>query len=286
MQYRHSFHAGNFADVHKHVALLSLIAALQKKAKGFLYIDTHAGGGIYDLKGEQARRGAEAEAGVERLAAATPRSPEISAYLAALARLRAVTGPHTYPGSPLLAAAALREADRGNCIEVIAQESRHLQRALGTVAALTAGSVHVEAGDGYERLVALVPPRERRSLVLIDPPFESADDYARILEVLSQTLRRFDSAVIAVWFPVKRQRDTDLWLARIARAIEQPTLAAQLWLHPRDSAVALNGSGMVVVNPPWQFDVRLGQWQEELRELLGGDGNSGSEVRWLVNERT
>ena len=89
-----------------------------------------------------------------------------------------------------------------------------------------------------------------------------------------------------MWFPVKRQRDADLWLAKVGRLLEQPTLAAQLWLHPRDSAVALNGSGLLIVNPPWQLDARLALWQEELRELLGGDGNSGSEVTWLVNERT
>jgi 23S rRNA (adenine2030-N6)-methyltransferase len=285
MQYRHSFHAGNFADVHKHVALLALITALARKAKGFFYLDTHAGGGLYDLQGEQARRGGEAQAGFERLSSATPRNAEISDYLARVARLRAITGVSTYPGSPLLAATALREVDRGSCVEFVSQEARHLQRSLDAVASLTKVALHVETGDGYERLIALMPPRERSALVLIDPPYESGDEYARILDVLPHALRRFDSCVIAVWFPVKRQRDTDLWLAKISRVIEQPTLAAQLWLHPRDSAVALNGSGMLIVNPPWQLDARMGVWQEELRELLGGEGASGSEVRWLVHER-
>jgi 23S rRNA (adenine2030-N6)-methyltransferase len=289
MQYRHSFHAGNFADVHKHVALLALMQALQRKAKGFLYLDTHAGGGLYDLRSEPARRGGEADGGIARLTAAdaaAARTPELAAYLAAIARLRTATGTATYPGSPLLAAATLRDVDRATCVEFIAQEARHLTRALDAIAGLTHGKVRVETGDGYAALAAQLPPKERRALVLIDPPYESADEFARLSEALAEALRRFDSGVYAVWFPVKRQRDTDLWLARMARVLEQPTLVAQLWLHPRDTAVGLNGSGLLIVNPPWQADVRLAQWQEELRERLGGDAGSGSDVRWLVNERT
>jgi 23S rRNA (adenine2030-N6)-methyltransferase len=289
MQYRHSFHAGNFADVHKHVALLALIESLQRKAKGFLFLDTHAGGGLYDLRGEQSRRGGESEGGIARLTAAVsavPRAPELAAYLDAVARLRAVTGGATYPGSPLLAAAALRDVDRAICVEVIAQEARHLQRALDTIAGLTHGKVRVETGDGYGALAAQLPPKERRALVLIDPPYESGDEYARLADALPEAMRRFDSGVVAVWFPIKRQRDADLWLAKLGRVLEQPTLVAQLWLHPRDTAVGLNGSGLLIVNPPWQADVRLSLWQEELRERLGGDAGSGSDVKWLIHERT
>ena len=107
---------------------------------------------------------------------------------------------------------------------------------------------------------------------------------AILLTALPEALRRLDSAVIAVWFPVKRQRDVDLWLAKVARVITQPTLVAQLWLHPRDIAAGLNGSGLLIVNPPWQIDTRLAVWQEELRQRLGGDGNSGSDVRWIIHE--
>lgn len=285
MQYRHSFHAGNFADVHKHVALLALLAALQKKPKGLLYLDTHAGGGLYDLRGEDARRGAESQSGIERVQAATPRSEEITAYLATLGALRARFdgGAHLYPGSPLLAGLTLRNVDRGVCIETVAQESRLLERTLRE--AQLSGAVRVEHGDGYERLGGLLPPPERRALVLVDPPYENADEYDRILQSLVVALSRFPTGVFAVWFPVKRQRDCDNWLAKVGRLVTRPTLAAMLWLHPRDSAVALNGSGMLIVNPPWQIDAACAIWQEELRQLLGGEGNSGSEVRWLVHER-
>ena len=285
MQYRHAFHAGNFADVHKHVALLALHAALARKDKGYFHLDTHSGSGLYDLRGEQARRGNEAAAGVERLhEAAATRSPEIADYLQALARVRSSSGAHSYPGSPLLSASVLRPVDRGVCVEFVAQESRQLQRALDASFLPGASRLRVEAGDGYQRLVASMPPLERRALVLIDPPYEDADEFGRLLAVLPEALRRLDSAVIAVWFPVKRQRDTDLWLAKVARTITQPTLAAQLWLHPRDTAAGLNGSGLLLINPPWQFDQRAAQWQEELRELLGGAADSGSDVRWIVHE--
>ena len=285
MQYRHAFHAGNFADVHKHVALLALHAALAREDKGYFHLDTHSGSGLYDLKGEQARRGNESSAGVERLQdIAAPRSPEIAQYLEALTRVRSSSGAHTYPGSPLLSASVLRPVDRAVCVEFVAQESRQLQRALDASFLPGASRLRVEAGDGYQRLVASMPPLERRALVLIDPPYEEADEFARILAVLPEALRRLDSAVIAVWFPLKRQRDTDLWLAKVSRSITQPTLAAQLWLHPRDTAAGLNGSGLLVVNPPWHFDQRAAQWQEELRELLGGGVDSGSDVRWVVNE--
>jgi 23S rRNA (adenine2030-N6)-methyltransferase len=289
MQYRHSFHAGNFADVHKHVALLALLASLQKKAKGFLYLDTHAGSGLYDLRGEDARRGGESAAGIAQLEQAAarhaPRTPEIASYLETVKRLRALTGGATYPGSPLIAATALRDVDRGCCVEMVAQEARHLSRSLAAIAPLSPAKIRVETGDGYAQLAAQLPPKERRALVLIDPPFESADEFPHLAELLPDALRRFDSGVYAVWYPVKRQRDTDLWHARIARAVTQPTLAAEIWLHPRDTTVGLNGSGLLIVNPPWQSDIRLAAWQEELRELLGGGAGSGSAVKWIVHER-
>ena len=166
MNYRHSFHAGNFADVHKHVMLLALLAALQKKPKGLLYLDTHAGGGLYDLRGEDARRAGEAESGIGRLQTAAARSDEIQNYLAAVAALRGRLdgGAHLYPGSPLLAGQALRNVDRGVCVETVAQESRLLERTLRDAA--LSGAVRVEHGDGYERMGGLLPPPAKNSLTM------------------------------------------------------------------------------------------------------------------------
>src|ERR1700688_4127883 len=171
MKYRHSFHAGNFADVHKHVALLALLRAMQRKDKGFLYLDTHAGAGRYDLSGPDAHRGAEARHGITALmnAAATPQTPEINDYRGAVAALRADIGDaHAYPGSPWIAAHTLRAQDRGICWEILPAECRALERALGGFRRM-----RVECIDGNEQLRAVLPSRERRCLLLIDPPYEN-----------------------------------------------------------------------------------------------------------------
>jgi 23S rRNA (adenine2030-N6)-methyltransferase len=283
MQYRHIFHAGNFADVHKHIALLALITALQKKAKGFAYIDTHAGAGLYDLRDPDARRGGESSSGIARLAAGVD-DAAIRHYLDTLTALRTACGDtHHYPGSPLLAAAQLRAVDRAICVEAQAQQSRALQRAIASVTPALGVTPRVFTGDGYAQLKALLPPAQRRALVLIDPPYEEADEEARISTALTEALQRFDTGVYVLWYPIKRQREAELWLARITRDIERPLLSAELLLHPADSSAGLNGSGLLIINPPWQFDADIERWQHTLHTLLGGSG--GSRVNWLRNKQ-
>jgi 23S rRNA (adenine2030-N6)-methyltransferase len=289
MQYRHSFHAGNFADVHKHIALLALISALQKKAKGFLFLDTHAGEGLYDLAGADARRSAESEAGITRLLAAAQQPPDalrapIQDYLRAVATLRERLGgnTHIYPGSPLLAATALREVDQCVFVETLSQQARALQRVVDQPALQVRAPIRVVSGNGYQQLKALMPPVQRRGLVLIDPPYEDPDEEREIAGAFIEALTRFETGVYALWYPVKKQHDTDLWLARITRGIQQPVVTIEMCVTEPDSAVGLNGSGMLVINPPWQFDVDAAQWQPQLHDLLGG--KSGTRVHWLVNE--
>jgi 23S rRNA (adenine2030-N6)-methyltransferase len=288
MQYRHSYHAGNFADVHKHVMLVALLDALARKDKGYFYLDTHAGRGLYDLGSDEARHGGEARGGIERLrhAATTPQlAPEIARFLELLQRQRELGGAHDYPGSALLAALAMRPQDRGVAIELQPPEARALARALHYSTGMRA-----ENGDGFERLIALLPPRERRGLVFLDPPFEEPADFERIIHGIEAACVRFPAGVYAAWYPIKRQRDVDHWLNGVMRRLQAATgspaaLVAQLWLRPRDSTAGLNGSGMLIVNPPWQFDLRLAHWQGELQQLLQTDGNGGNETRWLIDER-
>jgi 23S rRNA (adenine2030-N6)-methyltransferase len=290
MQYRHSFHAGNFADVHKHIALLQLIETLQKKAKGFLFLDTHAGEGLYDCSGPDARHGAESEAGIRRLEARVAGMhekphPAIRLYLDAVDRIRRAHGnaPQLYPGSPLLAASRLREADQVICVEMQPQVARALQRAIERSATLLATTPRVVSGDGYNEVKSQLPPQLRRGLTLIDPPYEAADEEQQITAALLAGLERFETGVFAIWYPIKKQHDSDLWLARVTRGVQRPTLAAELCVSPPDHAAGLNGSGMLVVNPPWHFDSDAGEWQAQLHDLLGGSG--GASVRWLVHEQ-
>jgi 23S rRNA (adenine2030-N6)-methyltransferase len=288
MQYRHIFHAGNFADVHKHIAVLALVQSLQAKSKGFQYLDTHAGTGLYDLNNADARRSNESEAGISQLERAAAQNPgaahaAIRALLDAVGRIRRAHGhSHSlYPGSPLLVAAQLREVDQAILVESHAQTARALQRALHS-SALLRMTPRVVSGDGYAQIRAALPPALRRGLTLIDPPYESADEEQQIRLALQEGVARFETGVFAVWYPIKKQYDTDLWLARVTRGITRPTLCIELCLREPDHTAGLNGSGLLIINPPWQFDTDAAAWQNELHALLGG--TSGSRVHWLVHE--
>ncbi len=279
MKYRHSFHAGNFADVHKHVALLALLRALQAKDKGFLYIDTHAGRGVYDLHSTEARRGGEAKQGFNRLRATQSVSAEIADYQQCVSQLRANLAPlNVYPGSPLLAASVLRPQDRGVAFESQPAECRALERAL-----YTHRNTHAQCGDGWGGCAALLPPPERRALVLIDPPYEETRaDFTRALTACTTALARLPNVVIAIWYPIKDERDLQPWLMQVGAKLKVPVLASELWLHPRDSAVALNGSGLLIINPPFEFDIRMEGWLPTLAGTLGADESGGQAVKWIV----
>jgi 23S rRNA (adenine2030-N6)-methyltransferase len=283
MKYRHGFHAGNFADVHKHVALCALLQAMQRKDKGLFYLDTHAGSGCYDLAGPATHRGAEARHGVTPLLAAVSRllAPELRFYCEQVSALRLQTAkPTAYPGSPWLAARLLRAQDRGLCCEWLPAECRALERSLGGVRRM-----RIECADGYGQLRAVLPPPERRALVLIDPPYEEPGaELERALTAVSVILERLPHSVIALWYPIKDERALAPWLRRIAQRLHAPTLDLELWIYARDSRVGLNGSGLLVVNPPYQFEQAACAWQQELQRELDPAGRGGSMGRMLVSE--
>jgi len=282
MKYRHRYHAGNFADVHKHVALLALIQALQRKDKGFLYLDTHAGRGAYDLSTPTA----EAQAGIARLEGRTLAAAELREYRAALAGLRtALEQPHLYGGSPLLALQALRSQDRALLIELQGGEAHRLEENVARLAqARPQGSarVRVERGDGWQGLRAHLPPRERRGLTCLDPPYEESDaDYAALAQALLECLRRFPTGVVLAWYPIKEERAIRAWLGALAVMLSAPVLASELWLFPRDSRVALNGSGLLIANPPHRILESMQAWLPELCSHLAQHPGAGSSARML-----
>ncbi len=283
MKYRHAFHAGNFADVHKHVTLIALLTALERKDKGFLYLETHAGRGAYDLGSAAARRGDEAQAGVERVLAAEPATPEIAAFTTLVRAFRKERDDRqAYPGSPIIAAHCLRSQDRAVFVEAeadqhatLASELRREQREAGRHAL----RLLAENGDGFARIPAWLPPLERRALLLIDPPYEqSREDFARVLDGAAAALARLPSAVIAIWYPIKLAADTARWNERAAARLEKPLLRSELWIHPRDSAIGLNGSGLLVVNPPHLLAERMQEWLPLLKTCLAPPKAGGSEV--------
>ena len=246
-----------------------------------LYLETHAGRGLYDLDSADTHQGAEARTGIGALQGTEYRSPQITRYLTALEQVRADCGSATiYPGSPVLAALALRAQDRGRCCEIQAAECRALERALSHYPRMGC-----ECVDGYRSLRAHLPPPERRALVFIDPPYEEqTGDLARATEAIAEILSRLANAVIALWYPIKDDRDLNPWLARATETLPVPALICELWLHPRDARVGLNGSGLLIVNPPYRLDLEMQQWLPELGAALGAQRQGGTMVRWVAHE--
>ena len=242
MNYRHSFHAGNFADLVKHALVLWLVKVRQ--AAGPLTVfDTHAGAGLYDLTGDGARS-KEAEAGVARLMSADGRTPLMDALAAEVAALNPDGGARFYPGSPLLIADALTPGGRYVGFELNPPVRAMLAEAL-------AGRANAEAreGDGYAAVVAEAA-KARGPLVLIDPPFEKPDDYIRSTETAISVVRRDPTATVAIWTPLKDLETFDGFLRRLAAATRAPTLVAEARLRPLTNPMKMNGCAMVVVNPP------------------------------------
>ena len=273
MNYRHGFHAGNFADVFKHTVLIELLEALKAKPAPFCYVDTHAGSGLYDLRGEQARQTREHVDGVQRLAAARDLPAALQRYLDLVRGFADEPGPiATYPGSPLVAARVMREDDRAILCELQPSEAEALRAALHRDRRFA-----IHERDGYEALGALLPPAQKRGLVLVDPPFEAqAGEYRLIEDAFDVSLARWPNAVHAVWYPIKL-RETILpfhrWLRE--RGGADGALVAELLLHPDNSMLRLNGCGMAILNPPWQFDQALAAWLPTLEGLLA-QGRYGS----------
>jgi 23S rRNA (adenine2030-N6)-methyltransferase len=272
MKYRHAFHAGNFADVHKHVTLLALLRALKRKDKGFLYLETHAGRGSYDQPSP------ESSSGIAKLAHGSFEAEELRAYTDQVNGLRArLHNAQAYPGSPLLALGELRPQDRAVLIELEPAEASALSRAVKE--ASPAARMRIERGDGYERLRAHLPPHERRGLTFIDPSYEEPTrDFTRLTQAIEEALRRFATGVIAAWYPIKDEQMTTAWQAQLAR-LKCEALLAELWLYPRDARVGLNGSGLLITNPPYLVAERMQVWQGQLLEALGPRPGSGSSLR-------
>lgn len=281
MNYRHAFHAGNHADVLKHVVLLSLCDALTAKPTPLFALDTHAGRGLYALDSASAQRTGEAEGGIARLVAEAPKHPAIHRYLAAVRACRSAHGSTAYPGSPWLLAHALREQDRIAACELMPEEAGQLK---ANFAADPRVAAH--ARDGYAAMKALLPPRIgetrfARGLVLVDPPYEAQlEEFDSILAALRDALGRWPQGCYAVWYPIKRRRSLQPFFRRAATLPGKGVLAAELMVHPDDSPLRMNGSGMLLVNPPWQFDTLLGDVLPRVQRALAVDGGS-SRVEWL-----
>ena len=279
MNYRHAFHAGNHADVLKHLILSRLIALLSRKEAPFAYLDSHAGVGLYDLAGDQASRTGEWQQGIARLWQAEDVPDQLLDYLEVIRAMNPDGVLRHYPGSPELARLLTREQDRLYLNEKHPEDGRLLKENM-------AGDrrVAVHLGEGWYVPRALLPTREKRVLLLIDPPFEQADELERCVQSLNEAIGRMRQAIVAIWYPIKSLDQLRRFYRDLEKSAAPKLLRVELYVQPTDDAQRLNGSGLVISNPPWGLEEELKQLLPWLAAQLA-QGQDGWRLDWLIEEK-
>lgn len=287
MHYRHSYHAGNFADVFKHVLLCGLVNALNRKDKPWCYVDTHAGAGLYDLSGEGATRTGEWEDGIGRLRSFGQTAEPLATYL----RLVRATNPDDklrhYPGSPMFVQALARDGDRLQLCEKVPAVADELKIVMGRDA-----RVGIHLRDGYESS-SLLPPPEKRGLVLIDPPFERTDEFDAMTDFTLKSLARFSNGIFALWYPIKNRHVANGFLRRMSRDLTRPGLNFE-WqtgeeYKPDDAPTAIKKTpmtacGVLIINPPFQFEQEMRPVLATLSKAMTQGPTAGYSVDWVRTE--
>lgn len=279
MNYRHAFHAGNHADVFKHIVLTRLIALMSRKEQPFAYLDTHAGLGLYDLRGDQATRTGEWLEGIARLWQATDRPALTDDYVKVINRLNTEGELRYYPGSPELARRLMRQQDRVLLNEKHPQDGQLLKDNMKKDP-----RVAVHLGEGWHVPRALLPVTEKRAVMLIDPPFEQLDELQRCAKAMKETITRMRQTVAAIWYPIKDDsRALKRFYQELTSSGAPKLLRVELLVHPLDTPQGLNGSGLVISNPPWGLEEELNELMPWLANLLG-QSQGGWKVDWLIAE--
>ena len=280
MNYRHAFHAGNHADVLKHLVLSRILALLAKKDAPYAYLDSHAGIGLYDLRGDQASRTGEWLDGIQRVWQADDVPALFDDYLGVIRALNPNGQLRYYPGSPEVARELSREQDRLQLNEKHPEDGQLLKANMKYDR-----RVAVHLGEGWYVPRALLPTREKRALLLIDPPFEQVDEMERCAQSLSEAISRMRQAVVAIWYPIKDLRQLNRFYRDLQKSKVPKLLRVELYVHPTDEAARLNGSGLVISNPPWGLEDELKQILPWLADLLG-QSQGGWRLDWLIEENS
>ena len=279
LAYRHLFHAGNFADVFKHAVIVQLAALIARKPKPFLYLDTHAGCGSYDLSHAWAQKNREFENGIARIYQRNDCPKSVRAYLDAVREINSDGNLRFYPGSPLLVWRQLRVIDRMALTELNRDDCAQLERHFHTER-----RVQVRNMDGYAALKAFLPPKERRGLILIDSSFDQANEFRRLAEGIVTAHKRFATGVYAVWYPLMEPQAVRAFEQMIVETGLRKVLKLELSVHAGDWQRSLRGSAMLVINPPYGFDTAAAPMLHWLWRALSAEGEGRYSIKWLVGE--
>ncbi|MDR3478273.1 MAG: 23S rRNA (adenine(2030)-N(6))-methyltransferase RlmJ [Gammaproteobacteria bacterium] len=278
MNYRHSYHAGNFADVFKHIILIAVSNALARKESPYCYLDTHAGIGYYDLLSNSAQKSKEYVNGILKIMN-EPNPPKlVQQYIDCIKAINpdGIDPLRYYPGSPYIARHFLRAQDRAVLTELhdddypILKDTFHHDK-----------QVAVHHQDGYQALKAFLPPKERRGFILIDPPYEVQDELMQVGSKMATALARFETGVFMLWYPIKERRAIDRFHHSLKDKIKRPILIAELSVHPENVPTHLNGSGLAIVNPPWQLDKAIAEVLPWLWRVLSENKQGRHEIKTL-----
>lgn len=286
MNYRHAYHAGNFADVVKHVILSRIVEYLKRKDQAFRVIDTHAGIGLYDLRGTEAGKTSEWTGGISRVFDAVEKGeiPEaaielLQPYLDVVRAVNNGKDLRHYPGSPLLTRHLLRKQDRLSALELHPQDAKKLAKLFdGDYQA------RVIELDGWLSLGAHMPPKEKRGLVLVDPPFEIEGEFDRLVDGLVKAYKRFPGGTYALWYPVKDRKETERFSKRLRETEIPKIMRIELAIRAPSLEPRLDGTGMIVVNPPYTLESEMQTLLPCLTKLLSEEKGSNFSIQWIRSE--
>ena len=284
LSYRHGFHAGNFVDVHKHITLIMLLESLRKKETPFCYIDTHAGAGYYDLFSEFAQKNREFETGIGILWGMSDVPAIVDRYLDAVRKFNLrfqahAKQPHFYPGSPVIARQLLRSQDR-----MLLMELHNTEAPLLSEYFKNDKQVHIHHRDGFEALGGLVPPKEKRGLVLIDPAYEVRNEFERLTESVIEAWNKWPTGIYAIWYPLQKKQPIPKFQYDLRKANIKKIFLHEFSVIPDTGPNRLGGTGMIIINPPWQFDDQIGEVIDWLALKLDRGSHTPARSEWLVTE--
>lgn len=278
MNYRHAFHAGNHADVFKHIVLSHLISLLTQKDTPFAYIDTHAGIGLYDLQASEANRTGEWLEGIKLLFDKSDIPSQIIPYMNIIKSINEPNNLRYYPGSPKIAEQLMRQQDHIILNEKHPEDALLLKQNFKHIRDIT-----IHSQNGWLLPKAILPTKEKRILILIDPPFEQENELDLCVKSLTDAITRMRQAIVTIWYPIKDQKSLNSFYNKLKKSNAPKLLKAELMINPADNNLGLNGSGMIIANPPWKLESELQSFLPYLVNTLT-KGKGKWQVNWLIEE--